>query len=341
MSGTFKITSASVPRNRPGRGSSFISAPRSRLLSLFIVLGVAHSWTLHAGGAAALQLATDSQVDGGGVYLSEIATSARPLPPVRLCDAPAFGKTSELSRVQVDHLLSVAAPDLTITNWTGADKITISRRTRSLAEMDALSLLTETLQRDYVKDKGRLELDFTQPWEAAIVPDEPLTVKILELPISGVTPVFIIRFELCTRAESIGIWQASVRAHVWRNVWAAHSNLQRGQLTSEADVDQERRDVLGIHDSLAQFSADDSSLELADGIEAGNVLLARDLKPRPVIHRGQMADALLQDGALNIMMKVEVLEDGAPGQIVRVRNPVSLRSLSGKVVNEQTIAISL
>ena len=44
-------------------------------------------------------------------------------------------------------------------------------------------------------------------------------------------------------------------------------------------------------------------------IEAGNTLLARDLKPRTVIHRGQIADGLLQDGALNIMMKVEVLED--------------------------------
>ena len=49
----------------------------------------------------------------------------------------------------------------------------------------------------------------------------------------------------------------------------------------------------------------------------------------------------MQDGALNIMMKVEVLEDGAPGQIVEVRNPASMRSLSGKVVNDQTVEISL
>ena len=341
MPGTLKTTSASLTRNRPVRRGNFISAPQSRRLSLIIAFGIATVWPWHAGRAATLQLASDSQVDGSGVYLSELATSDRPLPSVRLCDAPQFGKTSELSRVQVNQLLSAAAPGLSLTNWTGADNVTISRRTRSLTEMDALNLLTDTLQRDYVKDKGHLELDLTQPWDPPIVPDEPLTVKILELPISGVTPVFIIRFELWTRAECIGTWQASVRAHVWRNIWAAHSNLQRGQLISEADVDQERRDVLGIHESLAQFSPDDSSLELAVGVEAGNALLARDLKPRAVIHRGQMADALLQDGTLNIMMKVEVLEDGAPGQIVRVRNPVSLRSLSGKVVNDQTIAISL
>jgi flagella basal body P-ring formation protein FlgA len=333
--------SANTKRKRPTCGARFFAFLPSPLLSLLFITIAGLPAVLPAEADAVLQLTANTQVDGRGVYLSELVKSDHPLPSVRLCDAPAFGKTTAFSRLEVNDLLAAAAPDLATTNWIGSDTITISRRARSLTELDTLSLLTGTLQRDYIKDKGQLDLDFTQPWDAPVVPDEPLTVKVLELPISGVTPFFIIRFELCTSTEIIGTWQASLRAHVWRNVWAAHSNLQRGELISEADVDQERRDVLGIHESLAQFSPDDSSLELADGIESGNVLLERDLKPRPVIHRGQMADALLQDGALNIMMKVEVLDDGAPGQIVRVRNPVSLRNLSGKVVNDQTIAISL
>ena len=287
------------------------------------------------------ELATSAQVESGGVYFHQLIKSSQALPDARLCDAPQFGQTAELTRSQVENLLANAAPQLATTNWTGANTVMVTRRTRTLTGMDALTLLTRTLQRDYVKDKGDLELDFTETWSPPVVPDEPLTVKILELPMSGVAPSFIIRFELWTPTEKIGTWQASLRAHVWRMVWAAHSNLTRGELISQADVDQERRDVLNLRETLAQFSVDDSSLELATGISAGNILLARDLKPRAVIHRGQMADALLQDGALNIMMKVEVLEDGSPGQIVQVRNPISLRNLSGKVVNEQTIAISL
>ncbi len=226
-----------------------------------------------------------------------------------------------------------------------ADEISTSSTnaplTKVLTETDALKLLTATLQKNYVKGKGELELNFTQPWIAPTLPDEPLTVKILELPTAGVTPSFIIRFKLCTTNETVGTWQASLQAHIWRDVWVAHSDLPRGELLSAADIAQERRDVLGIYESLAQFSTDDSSLQLANEVQAGNILFARNIKPCAVIHRGQMADALLSDGALNIMMKVEVLEDGAPGQIVRVRNPVSLRNLSGKVINDQTIAISL
>jgi flagella basal body P-ring formation protein FlgA len=213
--------------------------------------------------------------------------------------------------------------------------------TRVLTETDALALLTATLQKNYVKDKGELELNFTQPWTAPVLPDEPLTVKILELPTVGVTPSFIIRFQLCTATQTVGTWQATVQAHVWREVWVAHSDLQRGELISDADVARDRRDVLGIYESLAEFSTDDSSLELASQVQAGGILLERNLKPRAVVHRGQIADALLEDGALSVMMKVEVLEDGAPGQIVRARNPVSLRNLSGKVIDEKTILISL
>jgi len=214
-------------------------------------------------------------------------------------------------------------------------------KTRILTEADTLALLTTALQKNYVKDKGELEIAFTHPWTAPVLPDEPLTVKILELPTAGVTPSFIIRFQLCTATETVGTWQETIQAHIWREVWVAHSDLQRGELISAADVARERRDVLGIYESLAEFSTDDSSLELAGQIQAGNILLARNLKPRAVVHRGQITDGLLQDGALSIMMKVEALEDGAPGQIIRARNPVSMHNLSGKVINEKTILISL
>jgi len=305
------------------------------LTALFLAAGISR-----AAGDPTYELASSAQVDSSGIYFHQLIKSSQALSDARLCDAPAFGKTAQFTRSQVENLVANASPELATTNWTGADTVTVSRRTRPLTGMEALSLLTQTLQRDYVKDKGDLELDFTETWSPPAVPDEPLTVNILELPVSGVAPSFIIRFELWTPTEMIGTWQASLRAHVWRTVWAAHSNLERGELVSQADVDQERRDVLNLREGLAQFSTDDSSLELATGVSAGNILLARDLKPRTVIHRGQMADARLQDGSLNIMMKVEVLEDGAPGQIIQVRNPVSLRNLSGKVVDEQTIAIS-
>jgi flagella basal body P-ring formation protein FlgA len=212
---------------------------------------------------------------------------------------------------------------------------------RSFAESDVLALLTATLQRDFVKDRGELELSFKQTWSAPRLPDEPLTVKILELPTVGVTPSFIVRFQLCTARESLGTWQTTVQAHVWRDVWVAHTNLRRGEPVNGADIVHQRFDVLNVREALAEFSAADPNLELAEPVSSGVPLLARGVKSRAIIHRGQVANALVQDGALSITAKVEALEDGAAGETIRARNPVSRRNLSGKVLDGQTILISL
>ncbi len=294
-----------------------------------------------AADSAALELAPSAEVTSDGVYLQQIIQSSQPLPQVRLCDAPQLGTTLQLTPSQINDFLAVAAPDLVTTNWTGADSVSITRRTHTLTEADATTLLTSTLQQDYVKDRGQLELTFTEHWDAPVVPDEPLTVKILELPTAGVTRSFIARFELCTPMETAGTWDISMHASVWRDVWVAHSDLARGELVADADLIRDRRDVLTTHEALADFSSGDATLELANEVPADAILLARDLRLRTVIHRGQIADAILEDGALNITMKVEALEDGAPGQVIHVRNTSSLHDLTGKVLDDQTIQLSL
>jgi flagella basal body P-ring formation protein FlgA len=214
-------------------------------------------------------------------------------------------------------------------------------RLRTFAEADLLELLTATLQKECVKDRGELELRLVRPWTSRTVPDEPLAIKILDLPPTGVTPSFIVRFELRTARETVGTWQLSLQARIWRDIWVARSALKRGGPVADADLERDRRDVLTLRESLAEFSAGDTTLELAEPLQAGSPVLARSVIARPVIRRGQADDALVQDGTLSITMKVEALEDGAPGQTIRVRNFQSRRDLRGKVLNEQTILIPL
>jgi flagella basal body P-ring formation protein FlgA len=212
---------------------------------------------------------------------------------------------------------------------------------RAFSQADLVALLTSALQQDYVKDKGELELRITQPWATRNISDEPVTVKILEMPTMGVTSSFIVRFELQGGDKSIGSWQVPVQAHIWREMWVAHSMLKRGDALADADLARERRDMLTIHEPLAEFSPGDSTLEIAEPVGVGAPLFARSLKLIPVVHRGQMVTALIDDGSFSVQMKVEVLEDGSPGQIVRARNQQSLRDIRGKVLNEQTILVSL
>jgi flagella basal body P-ring formation protein FlgA len=60
-----------------------------------------------------------------------------------------------------------------------------------------------------------------------------------------------------------------------------------------------------------------------------------------VVRRGQSVEAIARSGALSVSMRVEAMEEGAPGQLIRIRNPQSRREMRGKVQDENTVVIPL
>jgi flagella basal body P-ring formation protein FlgA len=246
-----------------------------------------------------------------------------------------------LSRAQVHQWLEMHAPEYATTNWTGIDRIRVSRRTRSLDEIEVRDMLRNALQQEHVKQKGELEIRLTRTWNSVAVPDEALALRIVDVPATGPSANFIVRFELWNGEERIGNWQVSAAAKIWRELPVAQAPLKRGQLLADAVVGFERRDVLALRDAPGVFDVRDASLELVENIGAGQPILARSIRQRPVVRRGELVDAVLEDGALVISLKVETLQDGLPGQLVRVRNLRTRRELMGKVLDEKTILIAM
>jgi flagella basal body P-ring formation protein FlgA len=326
---------------------SFGILPMNRLsarlicpLLLWTCLGGSFTSNIRAGEVPPLQLLAVAPVSGDGIFLPQVFTSTQPMPAIRLADAPAFGKDLILTRAQICGLLAANAPGVG-TNFSGPDAIKISRRVRTLGESDVLGLLASALQHDYIKDRGQLELRLGQPWNPLVVPDEPLMLDITELPSMGVASSFIVRFTLRTGMETLGDWSANLKASVWREVLVASIQLKRGDPISESSFTRERRDILNVHEPLADLAAGADALEIAEPVPVGQPLLARMVKARTVLHRGQRADALVQDGTMSVRTQVDVMEDGAPGDTVHARNAITHRDLIGTVLNDRTILISL
>jgi flagella basal body P-ring formation protein FlgA len=288
-----------------------------------------------------LELLPQASVGSRGVFLSDLVTNrtGQIVPPVLLGASPAIGRTVFLSRLQVNELLERKAPELACTNWGGTERIRIVRAARVVNEPLLKEMLTSSLQKDEVKDRGELELRFTRPWANILVPDEPLSIKLVELPASGISSSFVCRFELIVGSETIGTYQQPVHATIWKEIYVAHSLLTRGQLLRDADVALEKRDILNNRDYLVTIPLDDPYLELRENVPAGTQLTSRQLRLRAIIKRGRQVDAMFQDDSLTIAVKAEALEDGVPGQIVRVRNLQSRREFKGKVQDEQTVLV--
>jgi flagella basal body P-ring formation protein FlgA len=293
---------------------------------------------------AALSLLPVAQVDSAGIFLHQIVAtnhSALPPQPIRLADAPAFGQAASFSRARLQELLKAGAPEFAAIIWSGSAQVRVTRRTRPLGERELRDLLSATLQKDFVKDKGDLELRLSRPWPSALVPDEPLVLKVIDLPATGVSAHFIVRFEVFAGQDRLGPWQVVGQAKVMKEVLVARTTLRRGDPLQESEITTERLDVLSLREPLDETALRNPTLELIENVQAGQPLLARSVRLKPVVQRGQFVDGLVRDGALHIALKVEVLADGRPGQTVRVRNPKTKREFYAKVQDEQTVVINL
>jgi len=224
---------------------------------------------------------------------------------------------------------------------TNAPASPAPRPPRRLEEEELRDLLTGALNQGIGTGGAEWELRFSRPWTPVSVPDEPLKAEVVEPALDRITSSSILRFELRAGRRLAGAWQVPVQARLWRDVLVAQANLQRGLPLKEAPLARERRDVLALRDPLGELPPNAAACEVAEGVPAGSPLLARAVRLRPVVFRGQIADAVVRDGAMMISLKVEVLEEGVPGQVVRVRNSQSRRELRGKVQDEHTITIPL
>ena len=276
-----------------------------------------------------------------GIFLADVVTnkSEQPLPRIVLATPPPIGRPMFYSRLQISQLLAKAAPELSCTNWSGADRIKISRATRVVTDLMLKELLTDALQNQSVKDRGELELRFTRPWKSLVVPDDPISIKITEIPSSGVSANFICRFDLLAGEEKIGAFQQMLSASVWREIYVAQSNLSRGTPLKDAHIALERRDILNNRDYLTELPLDNPYAEFAMNVQAGHQITPRGLRLKTIIKRGRMIDAVAQDEAMTLSVRAEALEDGIPGQIVRLRNTRSKKEFKGKVKDEQTVVV--
>ena len=304
------------------------------------LLGLALAERANAGETPSLHLQSEAQVDGQGIYLDQVVSSAQPF-HIRLADSPAFGGALVLTRSQVIQLIEKNASHLATTNWEGANGIKITRQSRTLQEEELLGWVAAAVQHDAPQNWGQLELRLTRPWTTLAVPTEPVVLKILDMPVAGISPSCIIRFEMRCGSDLLGTWSIPVQAHLWREVWVAQSNLHRGDSLLAVNFTKEKRDALVLREAFQGTTMDDASWELAENLAAGTPLMAHSVRMRPMVTRGNIVDAVVQDGTMVITAKVQALEDGLLGQSIRVRNIKSGREFRGKVQNEQSIQVSL
>jgi flagella basal body P-ring formation protein FlgA len=290
---------------------------------------------------AAATFASGVLVRSEGVFSTDLIQGVPALPRIRVASAPAVGAWSQLSRSSVVETLRLAGVDLSTFRWTGPESARVSRAMRELAETEVHDRITQELQRRYARNGGEIEVRFSRPWRSVSIPDESLEIRLLDLPSAGLQTLVSLKVEVLVAREPVGSWFQPIQVRHWCEVPVAASALRRGMPLAEAETMLERRDVLASRGTLKALPAAIQDYELAESLAPGQALSDRSLRLKTVVFRGHRVDARVQTGSLEITTKVEAMEDGYPGQSIRVRNPQSKREFRGVVQGEDTVLIPL
>ena len=290
---------------------------------------------------AAFTLKTKCEVNGDGVYLSDLLESktGEAIPAIMIDVSPSWGTIREYSSQDLIKLINEKAQGVEVVSSEADIKTSISRSSRALGSREVLELLRVELLKSHVFKQGELELESIRPWKTLLVPDGPVELRMVSK-INYPTSQTSLRFQLMDGGVPFGVFSAPVKMSLWKEAWVATGQITRGNLLPKVQLERQRVNMIMVRQDLWEGDPSDGRYWFRENISPGRLVYSRAVVMKPVVRRGSLAKAVVSTGLVRVSTSVKVLEDGAPGEAVRVQNIRTRKELIGEVLDENTIKIT-
>jgi flagella basal body P-ring formation protein FlgA len=138
---------------------------------------------------------------------------------------------------------------------------------------------------------------------------------------------------------------ARKRATVWfsvsgmQSVLAARSHIRAGSIVGPPAAVQSESDVLSLGCRPLTSAADLTDMRAMRSFAENATLCADGFERRPAVARGETVLVRSGSGVVTVLTKGTALQDGALGQILKVRNPASRGTYLAAVTGTQEVTV--
>lgn len=115
--------------------------------------------------------------------------------------------------------------------------------------------------------------------------------------------------------------------------------IKRGEILSDDMFAIMKRELKTLADPPLSVDADLGGLEAARTIREGITLTESLVQPEQLVERGDRVTIVYDNGVLLITAKGEAREDGSKGELIRVRNLSTRKTIYAEVQDEQSVKI--
>ncbi|MEE8481942.1 MAG: flagellar basal body P-ring formation chaperone FlgA [Acidiferrobacterales bacterium] len=145
------------------------------------------------------------------------------------------------------------------------------------------------------------------------------------------------------RCKGIKTWTiyVPVRVGVLDKVVVVSHALPRGHVILASDIQLETRDLASLSGGYLLNPRDVIGQSLRRPVVIGAVITPAAIKPARAIRRGEKVTILARRKGIEVRMTGVALADGAPGELVRVRNILSKKIIQGIVTKHGEVMVRI
>lgn len=286
--------------------------------------------------AAAVSLKTNPIIDDNTIMLSDLFAGLPEGKDKALGPAPRPGQDMTLN---ARTLMRIAiALDLPWRPAHSGEYVVVSR---AATVVDA-DMIEQALQNEIAESgvNGTYKLAFAGRLSEIILPlDQPANVEVKSLTLRKDKNRFDAVLVAPSKEEPLQTLQVSGAIHRMIDVPVLTDTMRNGSVIGVRDIetisireDEVRHDMVLSADELI-------GLTPRRVVLPGKVIKVNDLEQPLVVERGDLVTMIFNDGGMRLTAKGKALENGAKGDLVRVSNSASSRTVEAIVTAEREVLV--
>lgn len=256
-----------------------------------------------------------------------------------LTRAPQPGRTSKVRSAYIEHRLRAGNLPLEQIEYDLPDHVVIERPSQTVPERWVRLAVTDYLGRTepYKSAKWRLvDLDL------GALPDLPLgKITYSIAPATKHRPTSVrLHIYLYVNDREEGRIRADCDIDLAGRAIVAARRLERGHIIQPGDLKEAQVNVKDIPNGALTELEGAPGMAVRRRLDAGRVVLARDLEETPVVQRGDTVTIVAERGPIRVTAPGKVKRDGLLGETVPVLNLSSKKMIVATVVNPNTVRVN-
>ena len=238
---------------------------------------------------------------------------------IPLGSVPRTGRDVRLDREQVMRWIRAQLGPAADISWTGARESRIRLGVRELPGADVAAQVVEAVRAAFARAGKRVEIAVSSPPPGIRSAAGRVDIAIRPLPdTAALARHLVVWADISVDGRFVRTVPVRLDVKVFAPALVATRDQAAGEVIDPSGVIVREVEWSG-HDAFPVLPERSAHLRLRKRIAAGETLTRAHVERAPEVWRGQWATLRSHQGAVELETRAEVLQDGFPGQPVRVK----------------------